>query len=253
MYSTVWRTFLFLLLLLVPMVYMQRFLQREIQAVFLLITRQPDISMVLFSLLFLPGVFLHEASHFITAQVLGVRTGRFSIIPRKLEGGRIRLGYVETAQTDFFRDALIGIAPLVTGGLFVAIVGVYRLGLDTIWISILQGQLNAISQAIKTATAQPDFWLWFYLVFTVSSTMMPSESDRRAWIPVILVIVGLMVIILVIGVGPWLISNFGKAFLTAFNAVTLVFGITVMIHVIFLPPTWLLRKIISRLLGLQVV
>jgi hypothetical protein len=253
MYSTVWRTFLYLLILLIPMIYLQRFLQREIQAIFLLITHQADISMALFSLLFLPGVFLHEASHFITAQVLGVRTGRFSIIPRKMEGGRIRLGYVETAQTDFFRDALIGVAPLVAGGLFVAFAGVYRLGLDSIWISIIQGQLSAISQAIKTASAQPDFWLWFYLVFTVSSTMMPSESDRRGWLPVILVIAGTMGIILIIGVGPWLITNFGKAFLTAMNAVTLIFGITVMIHLIFLPPAWLIRKVISRIVGLQVV
>lgn len=235
------------------MVYLQRSLQREIQAVFLLITRQPDISMALFSLLFLPGVFLHESSHFITAQVLGVRTGRFSIIPRKMEGGRIRLGYVETAQTDFFRDAMIGVAPLITGGLFVAFAGVYRLGLDTIWVSIIQGQLNAISQTIKSAATQPDFWLWFYLVFTVSSTMMPSEADRRAWIPVILLIASLLGITLIIGIGPWIITNFGKAFQTMMNAITLVFGVTVMIHLIFLPPTWLIRKIISRIVGLQVV
>jgi hypothetical protein len=235
------------------MVYLQRFLQREIQAVFLLITRQPELSMVLFSLLFLPGVFLHEASHYITARVIGVKTGRFSIIPRKLDGGRIRLGYVETAQTDFLRDALIGLAPLVTGGVFVALAGIYRLGLDTIWVSILQGQLSAINLAIKSAAVRPDFWLWLYLVFTVSSTMMPSESDRRAWTPVILLFVGLLGIILIIGVGPWLITNFGKAFLTAMNAITLVLGITVMIHLILLPPTWLIRKIISRIVGLQVV
>jgi hypothetical protein len=37
------------------------------------------------------------------------------------------------------------------------------------------------------------------------------------------------------------------------NAVTLVFGITVMIQLIFLPPAWLIRKIISRIVGLQVV
>jgi hypothetical protein len=253
MYSALWRTFLYLLVLLIPMVYLQRFLQREIQAVFLLVTRQTDISMTLFSLLFLPGVFLHESSHFITARVLGVKTGRFSIIPRKLEGGRIRLGYVETAKVDFFRDAMIGVAPLVTGGVFVALAGIYRLGLDTIWVSIVQGQLSAINQAIKSVAVKPDFWLWFYLVFTISSTMMPSESDRRAWIPVILVIAGLLGIILIIGVGPWLVTNFGKVFLTAMNAITLVFGITVMIHLIFLPPTWLIRKIISRVVGLQVV
>ncbi len=94
-----WGTLLYLLLLLVPLLYLQRFLQREIQAIFLLITRQPEISMALFSLIFLPGVLLHEISHFLMAHLLGVRTGRFSIIPKKLEGGRIQLGYVETASS----------------------------------------------------------------------------------------------------------------------------------------------------------
>ena len=253
MYSTVWRTFLYLLLLLIPMTYLQRLLQREIQAIFLLFTRQPDTSMALFSLLFLPGVLLHETSHFIMAKVLGVRTGRFSIIPREIEGGRIRLGYVETAQTDHFRDGLIGAAPLITGGLFVAFAGVYRLGLDTIWVTIIQGQISGINQAIKSVVVTPDFWIWFYLVFTVSSTMMPSASDRRAWMPLIFTILGLVVLILLIGIGPWLLTTLGKAFLTAMNAIALVFGITVLIHIILLPPAWLVRKIISRIVGLQVV
>lgn len=252
MQGTIWNTFLLLLVLLLPMVYLPRFLQREIQAIFLLLTRQADLTMALFSLLFFPGVLLHEASHFITAQILGVNTGRFSIIPRKVDSGKIRLGYVETEQTDFLRDALIGLAPLLTGGAFVAIVGIYRLGLQTVWIAIIQGQLPAINQAIKSAVIKPDFWLWFYLVFTVCSTMMPSSADRRAWIPLILVMVGLLGMILLMGFGPWLMTHFELAFITALNAINLVFGITIIIHLILLPPTWLIRKIISRITRLQV-
>jgi len=176
-----WGPFLYLLLLLVPMIFLQRFLQREMQAIFLLITHRPEISMALFSLLFLPGVLLHEISHFIMARLLGVRTGRFSIIPKKLEGGRLQLGYVETEKTDFFRDAMIGFAPFVTGGIFVAFAGVSRLGLSTIWVNLIHGQMSSINLAIKSIVARPDFWLWFYLTFTVSSTMLPSASDRRAW------------------------------------------------------------------------
>jgi hypothetical protein len=234
------------------MIYLPRFLQREIQAIFLLITRQADLSMALFSLLFFPGVLLHESSHFMMAQILGVRTGRFSIIPRKLENGQIRLGYVETAQTDYFRDSLIGIAPLLTGGAFVALVGVYRLGLQTVWLSIIQGQLNAFSVASKSIVAKPDFWLWFYLLFTVSSTMMPSASDRRAWVPLIIIIVGLLVLVLLMGIGPWLMSHFEIAFITALNAINMVFGITIIIHIFLLPPAWLLRKVVSRITRLQV-
>jgi hypothetical protein len=253
MYLINWGTFIYLLLLLVPIIYLQRFLQREIQAIFLLITRQPEISMALFSLLFLPGVLLHELSHFIMAQILGVKTGRFSIIPKKLEGGRLRLGYVETAKTDIFRDALIGIAPLITGGIFVAFTGVSRLGLTTVWVDLIHGQLSSINLAVKTIILRPDFWLWFYLSFAVSSTMLPSASDRKAWLPLILVILTLLGLILLIGVGPWLLTKLGSGLMAGLDAITMVFGITVIIHLILSPPVWLIRKIISRMVGLQVV
>jgi hypothetical protein len=248
-----WVTILYLVILLVPMVYLQRYLQREIQAIFLLITRQAEISMALFSLLFLPGVLLHEGSHFIMARLLGVRTGRFSIIPRKLEGGRIRLGYVETASVDFFRDALIGLAPLITGGVFIAVLGASRLGLNSLWVSLTQGKLELINPAIKTIVSQPDFWLWFYLIFTVSSTMMPSASDRRAWLPLFLVIVGVIGLLLLIGIGSILLAKMGAAVTTAVETMNMVFGITVLIHLVLLIPLFLIRTIISRMVGLKVV
>jgi len=248
-----WGTLLYLLLLLVPLLYLQRFLQREIQAIFLLITRQPEISMALFSLIFLPGVLLHEVSHFLMAHLLGVRTGRFSIIPKKLEGGRIQLGYVETASSDFFRDALIGVAPLVTGGIFVALAGVYRLGLNTIWESLIHGHMSSLNSVLNSVVDKPDFWLWFYLIFAVSSTMMPSSSDRRAWLPLIMVVIILLGLVLLMGVGPWILSRFGSAFKAAMDAITMVLGVTVLIHLILLLPAWLIRKMISHIAGLQVV
>lgn len=248
-----WSAFLFLVVLLVPLLYLQRLLQREIQAIFLLITRQPEISMALFSLLFLPGVLLHELSHFLMAKLLDVPTGRFSIIPRKLEGGRIQLGYVETVSTDFVRDALIGVAPLITGVIFVAAAGVTRLGINTLWGSLIQGQLSSINPVLISMVARPDFWLWFYLVFAISSTMLPSASDRRAWLPLILVLLFLLGVILLVGVGPWLLSSLGSAIKSAIDAITMVLGITVLIHLVLFPPAYFIRKIISRLLGLQVV
>lgn len=252
MLGTIWNTFLLLLLLIVPMIYLPRLLQREIQAIFLILTRQADLAMALFSLLFFPGVLLHETSHFLMAQILGVNTGRFSIFPRKIDGGQIRLGYVETASTDIVRDAMIGLAPLLTGGAFVAIAGIYRLGLQTVWSGIIHGQVTAIALSFKSITAQPDFWLWFFLVFTVSSTMMPSNADRRAWLPLILIGVGLLGLVLLMGAGPWLMTHFELGFITALSSINLVFGITIIIHLFLFPPAWLLRKIISRITRLQV-
>ena len=56
---------LWLLLTLGPLIFLQRALHRAIQTVFLLITRRADITVALFSLLFFPGVLLHEGSHFL--------------------------------------------------------------------------------------------------------------------------------------------------------------------------------------------
>ncbi len=248
-----WSAFLYLVILLVPLLYLQRLMQREIQAVFLLLTRQPEISMALFSLLFLPGVLLHELSHFIVAKLLDVPTGRFSIIPRRLEGGRIQLGFVETGSTDFVRDALIGVAPLVSGVIFVALVGVSRLGFNLLWDNLVRGQLSALNPTLASMVARPDFWLWLYLVFAVSSTMLPSASDRRAWLPLILVLVFLLALILLAGIGPWLLTTAGATLKSAIDAITMVLGVTVMIHLVLLPPIYLIRKVTSRLLKLRVV
>jgi Zn-dependent protease len=99
-----------LLFALVALIFLQRILHREIQAFFLILTRNPGVTQVIFALIFFPGVFLHELSHFIMAKLLGVRTGSLSLIPKPMPNGRLRLGYVETASGGVVRDSLVGLA-----------------------------------------------------------------------------------------------------------------------------------------------
>jgi len=44
----------------------------------------------------------------------------------------------------------------------------------------LLGKLNLFWLGIRALPSVKDFYLWFYLAFAVSSTMMPSQSDRHA-------------------------------------------------------------------------
>lgn len=243
---------LWLLALLVPLLFLQRWLHREIQIVFLLLTRRTDIALMLFSLLFFPGVLLHEGSHFLVARLLGVRTGRFSLIPRPLQGGRLQLGYVETAGADWVRESLIGLAPLLTGGAFVAYIGLARLGLEGLWEQLLETGTASILPLLADLPGQPDFWLWFYLAVVVSSTMMPSASDRRAWLPLIVIIVVLLAGSLLAGAGPWLATYLAPLLNHALRAVAVVFGISVVVHMAFLPPIWLAHRVLSRLTNLDV-
>ncbi|MBP1701841.1 MAG: putative rane protein, partial [Chloroflexi bacterium] len=87
-----------LLVILAPLLLFQRYLHRELQAVLLILTRRADLTIMLFSLIFLPGVVLHEASHWLMAKLLRVPTGRFSILPRPMGNGRLQMGFVETAS-----------------------------------------------------------------------------------------------------------------------------------------------------------
>ncbi|NLG99757.1 MAG: hypothetical protein GX491_20570 [Chloroflexi bacterium] len=236
-----------------PLLFAQRWLHREIQMVLLLLTRRPLIALGLFSLLFFPGVLLHELSHFAMAWLLRVRTGRFSLLPSLTEDGKLRLGYVETEEADLLREALIGSAPLLTGGAAVAYLGINHLGLLPAASALLQRDWPALWQALAALPSQADFWLWFYLAFTISSTMLPSASDRRAWLPLVLVLLALVGLALFAGAGPWMFDHLAPWLNRAVRSLATVFGISLALHLVMLIPLRLVRGFISGITGLRIV
>lgn len=244
---------IWLLVLLGPFFLLQRRLHLEIQATFLLLTRRVDVALVLFSILFLPGVLLHEISHYLAAHILGVRTGRISLIPRPLDDGRLQMGYVETGKTDLLRDALIGLAPLLAGATFVAYVGLIRLDLVGFWQQIASGAANDLSLGLHYLVNQPDFWIWFYLLFVISSTMMPSRSDRRAWLPVLLIGLILLGLGLLAGAGPWMLENLSPYVNLALRTLAILLAISLGVHLVLVVPFYLFRVVLERLTGFKAV
>lgn len=241
--------FLWFVLTLLPLVIIQRLLHREMQTIFLILTRNPQLTIGLFSIIFLPGVFLHELSHFITAKLLRVRTGRFSLIPRSLSDGRLLMGYVETAQTDIIRDSLIGIAPLITGSLFIAYAGMNRLGLGTLLNVLVNGQFELFWKGLTLLPQVKDFLLWFYLAFAVSSTMLPSESDRHSWLPLGLWTAGLLALGIFAGAGAWMLENIAPLLNDFLGSVATLFGLSVILHFVLLLPTMLFHRLVARITG----
>lgn len=232
-----------------PLLLSQRWLHREIQLVLYLLTRRQATTLVLFSLLFFPGVLLHESSHYLVARLLGVRTGGFSLLPSLMPDGKLRLGYVETTPADPLREALIGAAPLITGGIVVAYLGISRLGIVPLAGLIAQGDWSGFWQGFFTLPQRTDFWLWFYLAFTVSSTMLPSASDRRAWLPVALVLLALLGLALFAGAGPWMLANLTPWLNRALRSMATVFGVSLALHLVILLPFRLLRELILSVTG----
>ena len=238
--------------MLVPFVFLQRALHREIQAVFLILTRHANITMLLFSLLFFPGVFIHEFSHFLMAKILFVPTGKISLIPETMPDGRLRLGYVEVSKADILRDSLIGIAPLIAGGLFISYAAIYKLNLLPLWGALRQADFSTFWTGLASLPALPDFLLWFYLTFTVSSTMLPSESDRQAWLPLTGVIILLVVIAIFTGAGVWMLENIAPLLNTFLLSIASIFGLSAGVHLFLILPFALMHKGLTKITGLDI-
>jgi hypothetical protein len=238
--------------MLIPLVFIERYLHREIQAVLLIITRNPQLTVGLFSVLFFPGVVLHELSHFLVARALFVPTGGFSLVPQTMKDGRLQLGYVETEQSDAARDSLIGGAPLFAGGLFIAYAAIYHLQLLPLWDVLRNGQFDLFWLGITLLPQVKDFYLWFYLTFAVSSTMMPSTSDRHAWASLGSAVAVLFGFAVFAGAGPWMLVNIAPILNNFLSSVATVFALSIIVHAIMIIPFVLAHRLLARLTGMDI-
>lgn len=231
-------------IILPPLFLIQRQLHRELQEIFFLLSGRLEIALVLFSLIFFPGVFLHEASHYLAARFLGVKTGNFSIWPRIVKKGKLQLGYVETAQSDLLREAIIGAAPLLTGCGLIVYIGISRLGLTSLWHPFVQQMIPELAARVVGIYRQPDFWLWFYLLLVVSSTMFPSRSDQRAWLPLTFFVIVLVGIAAFSGAGEWMYTHLKPWAGLLFSNLTSIFAISLLVHLVCYLPLPFIRQLI---------
>ncbi len=247
----VWVISTFLLLLL-----MQRWIHRHLHGVSMLLTRRADWAVVIYSLILLPGVFLHELSHWVVATLLGVRTGSFSIIPRRQPDGSIVLGYVEYYKERSLgpvRESLVGGAPLIVGTAVILLIGYKIFAVTDLTVAIQSGDIAQLTQAMQQTLAANDVFVWLYLLFAISNAMMPSPADRRAW-PGFLLTVGVVVLALyLLGLTDVILSELTAPVTTATGYLGTAFTLSIAVDLFFMLFIALAEWVIGRVLGVSVV
>lgn len=204
------------LLLLGAMLFLQHWLQQHIQGATFAVTGNAGCAVRALFLILLPGVLLHEFSHWLVANLLGVRTGKVSIGLGKVRGNKyFSLGSVTIERTDPLRESLIGVAPFVFGVL--AIWLLMGFGFD-LWAP---NDPRLVAETVWASIGDPLTWLALYLVFAVSTSMIPSASDREPWGVIIGVFLGVGALALILGWAP------------RFSPEAIAFGQTVLYTLIF--------------------
>ena len=233
---------------------LQRWINRHLQGVAYLLTGRPGWAVIAYAIVLFPGVLLHELSHWLTARLLGVRTGRLSLLPSVEQDGTIRLGYVEYYRhrsLDPIRETVIGVAPLLAGTAAILLIGHYIFNVNTLVLALESRQIAQLRQVAAALAETPDLFLWIYLVFAISNAMMPSPSDRRAW-PAFLLLILVAGGLLYLGLGDALLPGLLGPATRVFGYLGLAFSIAIGVDLLFLLLLFLLELIISRLKGVRV-
>lgn len=122
------------------------------------LTRSTHITIYTLSLIFFPGVIIHELAHFFMANMLFVPTGEIEFFPQVQEGG-VKLGSVAIAKTDPIRRFFIGVAPIFAGIGMIFLAAYY---------------LHPFSLSLSWQTG-----VFFYLLFQIGNTMFSSKKDME--------------------------------------------------------------------------
>ena len=233
-----------------PLLILQRWISRHTQIIFLLLTRHAGMAMLLNQLVFLPGVLMHELSHWVFARVLGVRTMGFSVWPNRQPDGSLRLGYVHTEKVDFLREALVGAAPLLAGCAAVAAIGLRVLELDHLAVAFARRDWTGASSRLLHVLQSADLLIWVYVLFALSNTMMPSASDRRAWPLVGVLLLALGVGMYYAGMGAVLQRAVGQGISAGVTVIATAFTVTIGVDLVVLPAVygteWLLWQFLPE-------
>ncbi len=181
---------------------LERWLHQHIFKVGWLVTKSFQTTTILYYTFFLPGVVLHELSYWFAAGVLNVHAKGSIKWPEAQEIAELDLSFVELAKNvSPFRLGIITLAPILAGLGAVWIIANNILQFNNFFATLSTGDLADVTSAIRGLTSAADFWLWIYILFTISNTMLP-KLQNLCGLRVILTAIGIVAVILIfIGVG----------------------------------------------------
>ena len=237
-----------LLIVFVLTVLLQQWLHRHIQGLALAMTGNAGCGLRFLFYMLLPGIVLHEASHYVFARLLFVRTGGVNVGIGERRTKKVSLGSVDIARVDPVRESLIGVAPFI--------VGITAIWLLTGWgIGMWPDALVPWEQVVERFAARTSdwtIWLDLYLIFAVSTAMIPSESDREPWGPVVSIIGLGVAILFIMGWTPRVPPEWVALARRWLDALTYALGVAVIVNGLMAVVLWAMERLWENMSGRRI-
>ena len=241
---------------LVCLILMQRWIHAHLHGISLLLVGRPDWAVVVYAVVLFPGVILHEVSHWLMATLLGVRTGKMSLLPRRQADGSLQLGYVEYYKDRSLgpiRESLIGAAPLISGTAVILLIGHHVFRVASLAGTLRAGDVAIMADAMLQIWDTPNVLVWLYLVFAISSAMLPSRSDRHAWPGFLVIMTVVAAVVAYLGRNVGLFDGLGRPAAVLFGYLGTAFSIAIAVSLFCMALIALLEWVFGRIRGASVV
>ncbi|MBZ0292007.1 MAG: hypothetical protein K8L99_05500, partial [Anaerolineae bacterium] len=173
-----------------------------------MLTKSFETTTIIYYGFFLPGVILHELSVWLIAGILNIPAERAIRMPEKQEIAELDLSFIKLPRNiSSFKLAIITAAPLIVGLLLVWVIANGILDVNAFFQTLETDGLDGLGTAISRLAAAPDFWLWIYLAFVISNTMVPDVKNLRGARILITIVVVALAILFVVGVGNEVVAR----------------------------------------------
>lgn len=230
---------------------MERWLHQHLFKVGWLLTHNFQTTTILYYTIFLPGVFIHELSLWLMAGVLNVRADGQIKMPDAQEIGELRLNFVKLSPgVGTLKRAVISTTPLVVGLFLIWWIANNPLRLNDVVAVMSSGQLDAVGQGLGLLWSASDFWLWAYIVFTISNTMFPSTpKDLQGWRSVWLAMGVALILAFVIGIGNQLYAALAPILASLIFSLQLIMAVVIGLDIVVIGFLALVENTIERVTG----
>lgn len=210
---------------------MERWLHQHIFKVGWLLTKDFRTTTVLFYVLFLPGIILHEVALFFAASFLNVRAERVLTFPQVQEIADLKLNFIRlSAKAPRWKIALIEFAPPLVGVLMISAIASGILGVNEALTVMRTGDLRDVGRGWAMLTVKPDFWMWVYILFTIANTMTPRFTAQRALRPALILLSVLGLGLAAAGLLDRVLEPVLEPIAQFINVLAAMFGVTVALN-----------------------